>query len=108
MSWSDGGGKVPAGLRPILGRAKVARLFAALGPGLAAGGKLTPALAHAVGGTLRGGVSMSQAEVNGSPSTLIWADSKLFAVFVPVIDGGKMLSSPYTPCPATPGTGAFP
>lgn len=90
VSWSDGGGKVPAGLRPILGRAKVARLFAALGPGLAAGGKLTPALAHAVGETLRGGVSMSQAEVNGSPSTLLWADSGLFAVFVPVIDGGKI------------------
>lgn len=90
VSWGDGGGKVPAGLRPIHGRAKVARLFAALGPGLAAGAELTPALAHALGGIPRGGLRVSEAEVNGSPSMLIWADGELFAVFVPVIDGGKI------------------
>lgn len=90
VSWSDGGGKVPAGLRPVCGRAKVARLFAALGPALAAGAELTPALVHALGGSLRGGLRMSEAEVNGSPSVLIWAGGELFAVFVPVIDGGKI------------------
>jgi RNA polymerase sigma-70 factor (ECF subfamily) len=90
VSWSDGGGKVPAGLRPVYGRAKVARLYAALGPGMAMGAELTPALAHAVGGILRGGVHMSEAEVNGTPSILMWTGDELFAVFVPVIDGGKI------------------
>ncbi len=90
VSWSDGGGKVPAGLRPVHGRAKVARLFAALGPALAAGADLPPALARALSGISRGGLQMSEAEVNGSPSMLIWADGELFAVFVPVIDGGKI------------------
>jgi RNA polymerase sigma factor (sigma-70 family) len=46
VSWSDGGGKVPAGLRPVYGRAKVARLYAALGPGMATGAELTPAAAR--------------------------------------------------------------
>jgi RNA polymerase sigma factor (sigma-70 family) len=88
VSWSDGGGKVPAGMRPVYGRAKVARLFAALAPAL--GGDLTPALAHALGGILRDGVQMSEAEVNGSPGMLMWAGSVLFAAFVPVIDDGKI------------------
>lgn len=90
VAWGDGGGKVPAGLRPIHGRAKVARLYAMLGPGMVAGGELTPALAHALGGIPRGGLRISEAEVNGSPSMLIWADGELFAVFVPVIDGAKI------------------
>lgn len=90
VSWSDGGGKVPAGMRPVYGRAKVARLYAALGPALTPDGELTPALAHALGGILREGVRVSEAEVNGSPSTLIWADGALYAVFVPVIEGGKI------------------
>jgi RNA polymerase sigma factor (sigma-70 family) len=90
VSWSDGGGKVPAGLRPVHGRAKVARLFAALGPALAAGAELTPAQAHALGGILRGELQVSEAEVNGSPGMLIWAGGELFAVLVPIIDGGKI------------------
>ena len=90
VAWSDGGGKAPAGMRPVCGRAKVARLFAALGPALAAGAHLTPAMARAVGGSLRGGLRISEAEVNGSPGTLGWAGDELFAVFVPVIDGGKI------------------
>jgi len=90
VSWSDGGGKVPAGMRPVLGRAKVARLYAALGPGLVPGAHHPPALAHALGGILDGGLRTSEAEVNGSPGLLIWADGELFAVYVPVIDGGKI------------------
>jgi RNA polymerase sigma-70 factor (ECF subfamily) len=90
VSWSDGGGVVPAGLRPVRGRAKVARLFAALGPALVSGGELTPALHNALGGILRGGLTVSEAEVNGAPAILTWADGKLFAVFVPVIDGGTI------------------
>jgi len=90
VSWSDGGGKVPAGMRPIHGRAKVARLYAKLGPGLSGGAELPPAFAHLLGGTLLGGVRTSEAEVNGSPSMLIWADDELFAIFVPVIDGEKI------------------
>lgn len=93
VSWSDGGGKVPAGLRPVYGRAKVARLYAAIGPAMA-GGRLPPALARALGEILRGGVQTSEAEVNGSPSMLIWAGGELLAVLVPVIDpvveGGKI------------------
>jgi RNA polymerase sigma-70 factor (ECF subfamily) len=90
VSWGDGGGKVPAGLRPVCGRAKVARLFAALGPALAAGAELTPALHHALGGIPPGTLRMSEAELNGSPGILIWAGGELFAVFVPVIDDGKI------------------
>jgi SnoaL-like domain/Sigma-70 region 2 len=55
VSWSDGGGKVPAGLRPVRGREKVARLFAALGPALVPGGKRTPGLAYALGDLDAGG-----------------------------------------------------
>jgi RNA polymerase sigma factor (sigma-70 family) len=94
VSWGDGGGKVPAGLRPVRGRAKVARLFAALGPALVPGGKRTPAMAHALGDLAAGGLEVSEAEVNGSPAMLVWAGGELFAVYIPVIDpavdGGKI------------------
>jgi RNA polymerase sigma factor (sigma-70 family) len=90
VSWSDGGGKVPAGLRPVRGRAKVARLFAALGRVLVPGAEPAPVLAHALAGMLRDGLQVSQAEVNGSPGALIWAGGELLAVFVPVIEAGKI------------------
>jgi Sigma-70, region 4 len=90
VTWSDGvGGKVPAGVRPVYGRVKVARLYAALGPSLS-GGHVIPALAHALGETLRGGLRLSQAEVNGSPSVLIWAGDELLAVEIPVIEADKI------------------
>jgi RNA polymerase sigma factor (sigma-70 family) len=75
VSWNDGGGKVPAGLRPVHGRAKVAHLFATLGPALTAGAEPSPALAHALGGILRGGVQISSATRTraGRPSwTISW------------------------------------
>lgn len=90
VSWSDGGGQVPAGLRPIRGRAKVARLYAALGQALAADAELTPALAHALGGSRPGELQLSEAEVNGSPSMLLWVNGEVFAVYVPVINDGKI------------------
>jgi RNA polymerase sigma-70 factor (ECF subfamily) len=90
VSWSDGGGKVPAGLRPIRGRAKVARLYGTLGPALSANAELTPALAHLFGGKLSGGLQLSEAEVNGSPSVLLWANGELFGVYIPVIEGEKI------------------
>jgi RNA polymerase sigma factor (sigma-70 family) len=99
VSWSDGGGQVPAGLRPVRGPAKVARLFAALGPALNAGAQLTPALAQALGGLPRGALQVSEAEVNGSPGVLIWAAGELFAVLVPVIDGGKITALYTTAAP---------
>lgn len=89
VSWSDGGGTVPAGRRPVFGRAKVARLYAALGPVLA-GGEPVPALAHALGDVLRGGLRLAEAEVNGSPGMLLWAGDELLAVYVPVIEGGSI------------------
>jgi RNA polymerase sigma-70 factor (ECF subfamily) len=94
VSWSDGGGKVPAGLRPVRGREKVARLFAALGPALVPGGKRTPALAHALEHLATEGLEVSEAEVNGSPAMILWAGGEVFAVYIPVIDpaidGGKI------------------
>jgi RNA polymerase sigma factor (sigma-70 family) len=90
VSWSDGGGKVPAGLRPVCGSAKVARLYAVLGSALTPGAALPPALAHALGGILGGGVRMSEAEVNGGPGLLIWVGGEVFGAIVPVVDGGKI------------------
>ncbi|HEY1818405.1 MAG TPA: RNA polymerase sigma factor SigJ [Trebonia sp.] len=90
VSWSDGGGQVPAGLRPVRGRAKVARLYAALGQALAPDAELTPALAHAFGGSLGGDLQLSEAEVNGSPSMLFWVNGELLTVYVPVINDGKI------------------
>lgn len=85
ISVGDGGGKVPAAMRPVQGRAKVARLFASLGPALRPDAELSPAVANAVGG--RGFLTATQAEVNAGPAILLWAGGELFGVFVPVIDG---------------------
>lgn len=84
-SIGDGGGKAPAGMRPVHGRAKVARLFAgfaqALGTDRTA---LPPAVANALGDGI---LSLSEAEVNGAPAVLLWTGERLVTVFVPVIDG---------------------
>ena len=86
----DGGGKVPAGPRPVHGPAKVARLFAGLGPALVPGTERPPALARLLGDSAREGLTTSEAEVNGGPAILAWAKDTLFAVFIPVIDGEKI------------------
>jgi RNA polymerase sigma-70 factor (ECF subfamily) len=64
--WSDGGGKAQAagGLRPLHGRDKVARLFAALAP---RSGK---------------GLHVAYRSVNGDPSALLFAGGTPYAVLV--------------------------
>ncbi|MCX4761710.1 RNA polymerase sigma factor SigJ [Streptomyces sp. NBC_01275] len=63
--WSDGGGKSQAaGLRPVHGRDKVARLFAALAP---RSGK---------------GLDVVYRRVNGDPSALLFAGGTPYAVMV--------------------------
>jgi RNA polymerase sigma-70 factor (ECF subfamily) len=64
--WSDGGGKAQAagGLRPLHGRDKVARLFAALAP---RSGK---------------GLRIAYRSVNGDPSALLFAGDTPYAVLV--------------------------
>ncbi|MFF9097684.1 RNA polymerase sigma-70 factor [Streptomyces sp. NPDC014802] len=60
--WSDGGGKVSAALRPILGREKVLRFL--------------------VGATQKyaAGLSFTQEEINGAGAVLLWADGTLIGV----------------------------
>lgn len=90
VSFGDGGGQVPAGVRPVHGRAKVARLFAGLGAILRPGAELPAAFARALGPAADDGVGVSTAEFNGAPAVLLWAGKRLFGVFVPVIDGDQI------------------
>jgi len=94
VSWS-GGGKFPAGLRPVLGRAKVARLFAALVPKMLAGGPATGGLVRATAGIRHAGIELSAAEVNGSAAMLAWSGGVLFAAIVPEI-GPDGITALYT------------
>jgi RNA polymerase sigma factor (sigma-70 family) len=67
VHWGDGGGKVAAALRPVYGRAKVARLFAA------------------VGSRLPEGADTTVTEVNASPALLLWGGDTLLAVILPQV-----------------------
>jgi RNA polymerase sigma factor (sigma-70 family) len=60
--WSDGGGRVAAGLRPIQGRDKVARLLGAL--------------------ALESSLEVAYRRVNGDPSVLLFAGDTPYAVVV--------------------------
>ena len=97
VSWSDGGGKFPAGMRPVLGRAKVARVFAALGPALLADTARADT-ARATGvqrafeSVRRAGVEFTHAEVNGVPALLAWSGGAVFTVVVPVIAGDRIVA----------------
>jgi len=95
VAWSDGGGKVPAGMRPVLGRAKVARLYAALVPKMLPGGPVTGGLVRATAGIRRAGIELSAAEVNGSAAVLAWSGGILIAVFVLEI-GPEGITAIYT------------
>jgi RNA polymerase sigma-70 factor (ECF subfamily) len=72
--WSDGGGKVPAALRPVRGRAKVARLFS---------GVLSK---------VRPWAEVSVAEVNASPALLAWNGDELLGIVIPEISASGITS----------------
>jgi hypothetical protein len=76
--WGDGGGKGPLARRPVMGRDRVARLFAKLIPKFAA----DPGFAR--------GAEIRQAEVNGEPAPLAWIGGVLFGVIVPEIAGDRI------------------
>ncbi|GCE15333.1 RNA polymerase sigma-70 factor [Tengunoibacter tsumagoiensis] len=65
-AWADGGGKVTAALRPVLGLAAVARYC------LGIISKTSRRYADTF--------AVNYAEVNGSPALLIWADAHLFSL----------------------------
>jgi RNA polymerase sigma-70 factor (ECF subfamily) len=69
---TDGGGRVKAALRPIVGADKVARFLVAVTPD----GLATP------------GLRVAMADVNGSPGVVVWSDAgPLMAVSAVVADG---------------------
>jgi RNA polymerase sigma-70 factor (TIGR02957 family) len=69
---SDGGGKVSAARRPIVGADKVARFLA----GVAEKGLEIP------------GLQVRLAEVNGQPAIAAWVDGEPFVSISPVVDDG--------------------
>jgi RNA polymerase sigma factor (sigma-70 family) len=75
--WSDGG-QAPVARRPVVGRDRVARLFAKLIPKFAA----DPGFARSA--------EIRPAEVNGEPALLAWIGGDLFGVIVPEIAGDRI------------------
>lgn len=73
VSWSDGGGKVTAGRRPITGRAKVMRFLAGIGR--------HPRAAAA---------EFAIDEVNGEPALLVFEAGELITVMLPELRDGKV------------------
>ena len=72
--WPDGGGKVKAPLRPIHGADKIARFFAAVGPG-----------------GLEPGATVEIVEVNGGPAAVLaGAAGPIAAVQVDLDDEGRV------------------
>jgi RNA polymerase sigma-70 factor, ECF subfamily len=74
IAYSDGGGRVPAALKPIYGADKVGRFVTALA------GKLYAAAA----------VDLSYSDVNGEPGLIVKADGALFAVLTIETDGARI------------------
>jgi RNA polymerase sigma-70 factor (ECF subfamily) len=70
--WSDGGGKVPAALNPILGPDRVARFFIGLA------GKMPPS------------TQMRTARVNGRPGIIMWIDREIYMVAEVSFRDGKI------------------
>lgn len=95
VSWSDSGGKIPAGMRPVRGRENVARLFAGLGPVLLSDRPPQSGVQRQYAAIRRAGVELSAAQVNGSPAVLAWSGGALFAVFIPEI-GADRITALYT------------
>jgi RNA polymerase sigma-70 factor (ECF subfamily) len=73
----DGGGKVKAPMRPITGAAKVARFVAAIAT--------RPYM-----GVQPADMSMADAEINGTPGTLISAGGRPIAAVTLVVSGGRV------------------
>jgi RNA polymerase sigma factor (sigma-70 family) len=96
VSWSDGGGKFPAGARPVCGRRKVARLYAALGPALAGGtrgdARAGAGVRRALARVREAGVEFANAEVNGSPAVAGLSGGRVFAVIIPQIGPDGILA----------------
>nr|WP_236809200.1 RNA polymerase sigma factor SigJ [Amycolatopsis albispora] len=72
VAWSDGGGKVGAGRRPILGRAKVLRFLTGLG-----------------GHPRARAAEFTVEVVNGEPALLVFEAGALIAVMVPELRDGR-------------------
>jgi ketosteroid isomerase-like protein len=72
VSWADGGGKVVAARRPVVGRSHVARYMSALSRRFVAG------------------LEISVADVNGEPAALFRLEGSLAAVFAVEIADGKI------------------
>jgi RNA polymerase sigma factor (sigma-70 family) len=104
VSWSDGGGEVPAGMRPVRGREKVARVVASLSSVLRPGTPVASGAARKLAGLLPDGAGLSEAEVNGSPAVLAWNGDALFAVLIPQVSAGR-ITALYTV--ASPGKLVF-
>lgn len=66
--WADGGGKVTAARRPILGREKVLRFLAS--------------------GSVRAGLDFTVSEVNGAPALVAWVGDVLAGVVSFEVRGG--------------------
>jgi len=76
--WGDGGGKAPGGLRPLTGRAKVARLLAGLAPKAGRG------------------LDVDWRTVNGAPAAVLSAFGRAFAVLVlDLVPDGDRISGIY-------------
>jgi RNA polymerase sigma-70 factor (ECF subfamily) len=73
----DGGGKVKAPMRPITGAAKVARFVAAIANRPYMGVQVAD-------------MSMADAEINGTPGTLITAGGRPIAAVTLVVSGGRV------------------
>ncbi|MET7660754.1 RNA polymerase sigma-70 factor [Streptomyces sp. NPDC005356] len=66
--WADGGGKVTAARRPILGREKVLRFLA--------------------GGSVRAGLDFTVSQINGAPALVAWVGDVLVGVVSFEVRGG--------------------
>jgi RNA polymerase sigma-70 factor (ECF subfamily) len=75
--WADGGGELPVARKPVLGRSRVAGLFARMFPRYTADPRYA-------------GAGLSLAEVNGQPAALAWHGGTLLAVLAPDTDGMRI------------------
>jgi RNA polymerase sigma-70 factor (ECF subfamily) len=71
--WSDGGGKVVAAQRPVIGRERVSRFVLGLARRYTAE------------------MSIKLAEINGSLAFVIWDGGELYVVWTPEFDGARLV-----------------